>query len=80
LGLEACYIEDQQGHSRPFRHIIKDILEALAATADRQEKEYLKFLERRLEGGSSYIRQRRVFQQTGSQKEVVAALVRELKA
>jgi carboxylate-amine ligase len=43
------------------------------------ETEYLKFLEKRLEDGSSYSRQRRVFQQTGSQKEVVASLVRELK-
>ena len=79
-GLDAYYIEDDQGHSRPFRSIVEDILAALAGTAAQLgETEYLKFLEKRLEGGSSYIRQRRVFQQTGSQKEVVAALVRELK-
>ncbi|HEY9639639.1 MAG TPA: YbdK family carboxylate-amine ligase [Coleofasciculaceae cyanobacterium] len=79
-GLDADYIEDDQGHSRPFRRIIEDILEALAPTADQlNEVEYLNFLERKLEGNSSYIRQRRVFQQTGSPKEVVAALVRELR-
>jgi carboxylate-amine ligase len=80
LGLDACYIEDDRGHSRLFRSIIEDILEALAPMAAQLgETEYLKFLEKRLEGGSSYIRQRRVFQQTGSKKEVVAVLVRELK-
>jgi carboxylate-amine ligase len=80
LGLDAYYIEDDRGHSRPFRRIIEDILEALAPIAARLgETEYLKFLEKRLEGGSSYIRQRRVFQETGSQKEVVASLVRELE-
>lgn len=80
LGLDAYYIEDDRGHSRPFRRIIEDILEALAPIAAQLgETEYLKFLEKRLEGGSSYIRQRRVFQETGSQKEVVASLVRELE-
>lgn len=80
LGLEACYIEDDQGHSRSFRDIIEDILETLAPTAEQLgEIEHLKFLERRLKSGSSYIRQHRVFQQTGSQKKVVAALVRELE-
>ena len=80
LGLDAGYIEDDRGNSRPIAAMVKDILEALAPTADQLgETEYLKFLENRLEGGSSYSRQRRVFQQTGSQKEVVAALVRELQ-
>jgi carboxylate-amine ligase len=79
-GLDAYYIENDQGHGRSFRSIIEDILEALAPTADQLgETESLKFLERRLEGGSSHIRQCLVFQQTGSQKEVVASLVRELK-
>jgi carboxylate-amine ligase len=80
LGLDACYIEDDRGNSRPIVAIVKAILKALAPTAHQLgETEYLKFLENRLEGGSSYSRQRRIFQQTGSQKEVVASLVRELK-
>jgi carboxylate-amine ligase len=54
LGLEACYIEDDQGNSRPIAVIVKDILEALAPTADQLgETEYLQFLENRLAGGSS---------------------------
>jgi carboxylate-amine ligase len=80
LGLEACYIEDDRGHSRPIAAIVRDILEALAPTADQLgEAEHLKFLEKRLEGGASYIRQRQVFQQTGAPKEVVASLVKELQ-
>jgi carboxylate-amine ligase len=80
LGLDACYIEDDRGNSRPIPAIVKAILAALAPTAAQLgETEYLKFLENRLAGGSSYSRQRRVFQQTGSQREVVASLVRELQ-
>jgi carboxylate-amine ligase len=80
LGLDARYIEDDQGNSRAIKAIVKDIFRILAQTSDQLgETEHLKFLEKRLEGGASYIRQRRIFQQTGSQKEVVASLVRELK-
>ncbi|MGR8951134.1 MAG: hypothetical protein ACU83V_01775, partial [Gammaproteobacteria bacterium] len=80
LGLDACYIENASGDGRPIRTIVKDILRILAPTADQLgEAGYLKFLEKRLEEGAGYIRQRQVFQHTGSQKEVVASLVRELQ-
>jgi glutamate---cysteine ligase / carboxylate-amine ligase len=53
---------------------------AIAVTADKLgEKSYLKLLEKRLIQGSSYIRQRRVFQETGSLKAVTALLVREME-
>lgn len=78
-GLDANYIEDEQGNSRPMRNIVKDILSNLTETADSlQESGYLHQLEHRLVEGSSYIRQRRVFAQTGSLKAVVASLVTEL--
>ncbi|CEJ46333.1 carboxylate-amine ligase [Umezakia ovalisporum] len=79
-GLDANYIEDCQGNSRPIRNIVKDILEDLAITADSlAEQPYLNLLAQRLETGPSYIRQRQVFESTGSLKAVVASLVRELE-
>jgi glutamate---cysteine ligase / carboxylate-amine ligase len=80
LGLDADYIEDDRGNSRPIRNIIEDILEAIAVTGDKLgETQYLQLLEKRLQEGSSYMRQRRVFQETGSLKAVTALLVRELE-
>ncbi|MDB9304886.1 MULTISPECIES: carboxylate-amine ligase [Cyanophyceae] len=78
-GLDANYIEDQEGNSRPMRSIVKDILDAIGMTADTLgERPYLDLLEQRLDTGASYIRQRRVFESTGSLKAVVASLVKEL--
>jgi carboxylate-amine ligase len=80
-GLDADYIEDEQGNSRPIRNIVKDILNVLAETADTLgNSSYLFRLEKRLDQGASYIRQRRVFESTGSLKAVVASLVSELEA
>ncbi|BAZ29317.1 hypothetical protein NIES4074_17600 [Cylindrospermum sp. NIES-4074] len=79
-GLDANYIEDEQGNSRPIKNIVKDILNTLAETADSLgNSSYLLQLEKRLETGPSYIRQRRVFARTGSLKAVVASLVSELE-
>ncbi|MDH6060140.1 YbdK family carboxylate-amine ligase [Chrysosporum bergii ANA360D] len=79
-GLDAHYIEDHQGNSRPIRDIVQDIINAIAMTADiLEEKWYLNLLAQRLETGPSYIRQRQVFKSTGSLKAVVASLVRELE-
>ena len=80
LGLDAKYIEDDRGNARPIKQVIVDILSALATTAARLgETEYLELVRKRLEIKPSYIRQRQVFQKTGSYKEVVSSLVRELK-
>jgi carboxylate-amine ligase len=79
-GIDAHYIEDDQGNSRSIRNIVEDILETIAIIADKLgETEYLNLLEKRLDTGSSYIRQRRVWQETSSLKAVVASLVRELE-
>jgi carboxylate-amine ligase len=80
LGLEANYIEAAQGRSRPIKIIITEILDSLATTAAQLgETEYLELVREHLQGIPSYSRQRNVWQTTGSQKEVVASLVRELK-
>ncbi|WP_232317147.1 MULTISPECIES: carboxylate-amine ligase [unclassified Anabaena] len=78
-GLDANYIEDERGNSRPIKHIVKDILNSLAETADTLgNSSYLHQLETRLDQGASYIRQRRVWESTGSMKAVVTSLVNEL--
>ncbi|MDB9448083.1 carboxylate-amine ligase [Anabaena sp. CS-542/02] len=79
-GLDANYIENEQGGTRPIGDIIKDILGAIAPTADTLgESSYLQLLAQRLETGPSYTRQRQVFENTGSLKAVVASLVKELE-
>lgn len=78
-GLDAMYIEDEEGNTRPIRDIVKDILDAIAFTADSLgESSYLHLLAQRLETGASYIRQRQIFAKTGSLQAVVASLVKEL--
>lgn len=80
LGLDANYIEDDRGNGRPIKKIMVDILDALATTAAQLgETKYLQLVRERLEKKPSYFRQRRAFQQTGSYKEIVASLVRELE-
>jgi carboxylate-amine ligase len=79
-GLDGNYIEDEQGNSRPIRAIVQDILAAIETTAHRLgEAAYLQYLKQYLDEGPSYIRQRRILQNTGSLEAVVADLVRELQ-
>jgi carboxylate-amine ligase len=79
LGLNARYIKDDQGNSRPICLIAEDILDTLIdQTVEFAESYYLKLLKERLQSGSSYRRQRKIFQETGSLKLVTAALAKEL--
>ena len=82
LGLAAnyIYIENSQGHIRPIKQVIADILDSLRTTAAQLgETEYLQLIRDRLQGTPGYIRQRQVWQTTGSQQAVVAFLVKQLK-
>ena len=80
LGLEANYIESSQGDTRPIKQVISDILDSLKTTATQLgETEYLQLIRDRLQGTPNYIRQRQIWQTTGSQQAVVAFLVRQLK-
>jgi carboxylate-amine ligase len=79
-GLEANYIENSQGKTRPMKQLIGDILDSLKATAaELGETKYLQLVRDRLQIIPGYIRQRQVWQTTGSQQAVVAFLVRQLK-
>jgi carboxylate-amine ligase len=80
LGLDAFYIDDASGKTRPMRDVIEGTIESISETADETgEGENLENLKKMLDDGPGYIRQRRVFQETGSHKEVSAFLVRELE-
>jgi glutamate---cysteine ligase / carboxylate-amine ligase len=79
-GLDASYIIDPEGHTRPFTAIAREMFAALTPTAtELGAAEYLEFLTRRLTTGGSYARQRRVFTETRDLTAVVAALVAELQ-
>lgn len=79
-GLEADYIFDGQGHSSPLRAVILETFQKLTPTAlELGTTAYLRHLESHLVNQPSYLRQRRLFQETGSLKILVATLVRELE-
>jgi carboxylate-amine ligase len=79
-GLEADYIFDGQGHSSPLRAVILETFQKLTPTAlELGTTAYLQHLESHLVNQPSYLRQRRLFQETGSLKILVATLVRELE-
>lgn len=88
LALAANYIENSQGKTRAIEQVIADILDSLKTTASQLgETEYLQAICDRLarvkpnlpQVTPGYIKQRQVWQTTGSQQAVVAFLVRQLK-
>jgi carboxylate-amine ligase len=80
LGLDANYIENDRGNIRPIKQVIADILDSLRATAaELGDTKYLQLVRDRLQKTPSYIRQRQVWQKTGSQQAVVGFLVKQLK-
>lgn len=79
-GLDADYIFDDQGHSGPIKAVIREVLEKLTATAhELGTAKYLQHLKNHLINTPSYLRQRQLFQETGSLRTVVANLVKELE-
>jgi carboxylate-amine ligase len=78
-GMDAVFIEDEGGGTVHFRKVMEDVLVALAPTAASLglEGEFGR-LAALLDGEPAYERQRRVFRDTGSLREVAASLVREL--
>jgi carboxylate-amine ligase len=79
-GIDTIYITDKLGNTRPIRDVVKDIIELIAETAHEMgEGERLKQLEDILHKGPSYIRQRKIYEESGSLKEVSASMVRELE-
>ncbi len=63
-----------------FCVIILCILDSLRTTATQfGETKYLQLIRDRIQGTTNHIRQRQIWQTTGSQQAVVAFLVRQLK-
>jgi carboxylate-amine ligase len=77
---DAKIIVDESGGQRLLSEDIEELLTTLSpvAKALKGEEEMLRIREI-IRHGSSYMRQRRVFKQTGSLKAVVDSLVKELK-
>jgi carboxylate-amine ligase len=79
-GLEANYIENRQGNLRPIKQVIRDVLDSLKRTAaELGESKYLQLVHQHLQKTPNYLKQRQVWQKTGSQSAVVAFLVRKLQ-
>lgn len=79
LGLDADYIVDAQGNTRPIRDLIIGLIDLLAGTARDMGCAHE---HRRVAGlldDVSYLRQRQVLQHGGSMRAVVADLVRQLE-
>jgi carboxylate-amine ligase len=79
-GLDADYIFDDQGHSRPIKAVMQETFQELAPTAvELGTSDYLQHLQNHLIVTPSYLRQRQLFQRTGSLRTLVATLVKELQ-
>ena len=79
-GIDTVYIADNRGNTSPIRSVIEETIKAVKVTAEEMgEGEHLKQLENILNNGPGYIRQRTIFQERRSLKEVAASLVREFE-
>lgn len=77
-GLDTEYIADNKGNTRPIRKVIDDVLRSInEISVELGTGGHLVIVGEILGKGPAYIRQRAVFRQTGSLREVVALLARE---
>ena len=80
-GLEADILVDPGGHTSPLRKEVLHLIESLRPGGRETGTERaFATLERMVEQGCSYERQRRVFRKAGSLKAVAEALVEEFRA
>jgi len=80
LGLEADILVDTEGHTAPLRKEVVKLIEMFRPESSRRGADRaFATLERMVEQGCSYERQRRVFRRSGSLKAVAEALVEEFR-
>jgi carboxylate-amine ligase len=80
-GLDAELIVDDRGRRLPVRELLHELVESLHPVADRLGcRAELDDVLTIVTNGPSYVRQRRIVEQGGSNADVVAALVRELES
>jgi carboxylate-amine ligase len=79
-GLEAEILLDDQGRTAPLRKEVEKLMETHRTAASRSgSARAFSALERMLEHGCSYERQRRILRRSGSMKAVTEALKEELR-
>jgi carboxylate-amine ligase len=79
-GLDARIIQDEAGNLESNRVLIHQLIETLTPLSEQLNcAEELANLDRILDQGPSYLRQRKFFEQTGQLVPVVDALVDEWK-
>ena len=79
-GLDAPFIENAKGDTRPMREAIADLVEILREKEEESgESGRMEGVEKLLDGDPGYVRQRKIFRESGSLREVSAALVMELE-
>jgi carboxylate-amine ligase len=80
-GLDAELIVDDRGRRLPVRELLHELVASLHPVADRLGcRAELDDVLTIVTNGPSYVRQRRIVEQGGSNADVVAALVRELES
>jgi carboxylate-amine ligase len=80
LGLEAGYVADEQGTTRPLAAVWREVLGTLRPLAEELgQGAWLERLHRRVEEGLSYAYQRQISEESGSLRQVVSALIGELE-
>jgi glutamate---cysteine ligase / carboxylate-amine ligase len=80
LGLEAGYVANEKGTTRPLAAVWREVLETLRPLAEELgEEAWLERLHRRVEEGLSYAYQRQVYEESGLLRQVVSALIEELE-
>ena len=78
-GMEADFIEDERGNTKPIREVIEGVIRAITKTANRMGvMEQIMQLEKTIDNGPSYKHQRKILKESGSLKEVALFLVRKL--
>jgi carboxylate-amine ligase len=79
LGLDADYVCDKSGHTRPLRALISDLIDLIRPIAKRVgEEQGIERFESLIAHGAGYATQRQVYEETNSMVEVTRQLVVDL--
>lgn len=80
LGLKAKYVKDEAGSLTDMTMLYRDVLAAIEDTAAQLgQSSWLEQLRTTVNNGASYVRQRDVYEKTGSLKKVVVSLIDTLE-
>lgn len=79
LGLEADYICDENGGTRPLRILISELTDLIRPVAERVGEEHgIEQFESLVSNGAGYARQRKIYEETKSMVRVTRQLVADL--